>query len=342
MRHTCLSVGVSEEEIGDLSLDKMPNPQLFRFGFAEDAPVPVYTSKTKYAALVPNLSNFSGGRKQSAPSVFSDNIDWDVTVTSRGSLIKSVAQAKAHLFLLCEAGAIKDDEMQFLHNRGWQTQRNNGGDLLVGCRTNRVESKMVQLAGSTLVGVAHHNLPCSYMVVEIKYGNTLPANQGGDRQDFPGAAFTAPLTRAGSNSVRVCVFHLDSGIAGDKVGLAHEALATMFTGCLRFQVDLICGDANMATYRAWGRKQGSADIKGGISQSLLDYFLEAWSRCSKVVPKCCPKHQTTTANSLCLLKQYEDQFGRPYTECSQPDWNTFPTLDPVVASVLKWGTLNGR
>ncbi|CAE7255859.1 unnamed protein product [Symbiodinium sp. CCMP2456] len=101
MLHTFLCMGVSQEEIGDLSLDKMPSPQLFRFGFAEDAPVPVYTSKTKYAAMVLNLSNFSRGRKQSAPSVFSDNIDWDVTGTSRGSLIKSVAQAKAHLYSFC-------------------------------------------------------------------------------------------------------------------------------------------------------------------------------------------------------------------------------------------------
>ena len=51
--HLFLGVGVDEEEVGDLSLDKMSNPQLFRYGLGEDGPVqPIYTSKTKYTALI--------------------------------------------------------------------------------------------------------------------------------------------------------------------------------------------------------------------------------------------------------------------------------------------------
>ena len=36
-----------------------------------------------------------------------------------------------------------------------------------------LESSMKRLAGSTLVGVSHEALPCSYMIVEIIYGKTL-------------------------------------------------------------------------------------------------------------------------------------------------------------------------
>ena len=53
---------------------------------------------------------------------------------------------------------------------------------------------------------------------------------------------------------------------------------------------------------------------------------------------CFPRAQHVTANSLCLLKQYEDTFGgAPYKHCTSPDWSTFPGLDPLAASVLEWG-----
>ena len=58
MLHLFLGVGVDEDEVGDLSLDKMSNPQLFRYGLGEEGPVPIYTSKTKYTALILNLGNF--------------------------------------------------------------------------------------------------------------------------------------------------------------------------------------------------------------------------------------------------------------------------------------------
>ena len=63
------------------------------------------------------------------------------------------------------------------------------------------------------------------------------------------------------------MFHLNSGVAGDKVALAHEALGSMYADCLHYQVDLVGGDANMALYRATGRKQESMDIRGGMYQS---------------------------------------------------------------------------
>ena len=103
MLHLFLGVGVDEEEVGDLSLDKMSNPQLFRYGLGEDGPVPIYTSKTMYTALILNLGNFIRGRKKSAPSTFSDYIEYDSSGDSKGALIKSIAQSKSHLFLLCEA-----------------------------------------------------------------------------------------------------------------------------------------------------------------------------------------------------------------------------------------------
>ena len=134
------------------------------------------------------------------------------------------------------------------------------------------------------------------------------------------------------------MFHLNNVIAATKVALAHEALGTMFADCLHYQVDLLGGDANMALFRATGRKQESMDIRGGMYQSLLDYFLEAWAKAPQSPHLCFPRVQHVSANSLCLLKQYEDLLGgEPYKDCTHPDWSTFPGLDPLVATVFEWG-----
>ena len=338
MLHLFLSAGVDEDEVGDLSLDKVPTPQLFRYGVGEEGPVPIYTSKTKYTALILNLGNFVRGRKRSAPSSFSDYIEYDSSGDSKGALIKSIAQSKSHLFMLCEATNVTQGEKDFLYSRGWQTIQNNSGDIIIGSRTNLVGSSLTRLAGSTLVGEAHAHLPLTYMIVEIIYGKTLPLGGQGNRGEFRDRDYTRTLERAGTDRIRVCAFHLNSGVASKKISIAHECLASMFADCLHYQVDLIGGDANMALYRAMGSKQESMDIRGGMYQSLLDYLLEAYSESPSCPHLCCPRAQHVSANSLCLLKQYEDQLGgRCYKDCQKPDWNTFPGLDPMTATILEWG-----
>ena len=74
----------------------------------------------------------------------------------------------------------------------------------------------------------------------------------------------------------------------------------------------------MALYR----NQESIDTSGDMSQSTLDYFLEAGTESpgtQSVDQMSHPRVQHVSANSLCLLKQSEDQFGRPYKDCTQPD-----------------------
>eukprot|EP00439_Symbiodinium_sp_Y106_P049039 s5925_g6.t1 len=130
----------------------------------------------------------------------------------------------------------------------------------------------------------------------------------GNRGQYPDSCYTRTLERAGTDRVRVCAFHLNNVVASKKISIAHECLATMFADCLHYQVDLIGGDANMALYRAMGSKQESMDIRGGMYQSLLDYLLEG-----------------------------DRLGGRCYKDCQKPDWNTFPGLDPMTATVLEWG-----
>ena len=79
------------------------------------------------------------------------------------------------------------------------------------------------------------------------------------------------------------------------------------------------------------------DMQGGMYQSVLTYFLDAWKQSLRCMPFCIPCAQHCSANSLLLLKQYEDALGQPYRDCPKIDWNTFPGLDPMVATVLEWG-----
>ena len=154
---------------------------------------------------------------------------------------------------------------------------------------------MMQVAGSTLVGVAHHHLPLSYMIVDSVFGKTLPQGSQGNRGDFPPSTMTSPLTRAGVDTMRVCVFHMDSKVANKKVGLAHECFASMFMDRLHYQVDLIVGDANMALYRysgSSGSKQESIDIRGGLYQSTLGYFFGGLVRKPEVHASVLPEGTT--------------------------------------------------
>ena len=225
--HYFLAVGVDDDELGDLSLERMPRPM----GPAEEGPVPYYISRSKYTALVLNLGSFARNRKHTAPSVFSEIIDYDDSGESVGLLLKSIAHAKAHLFLLCEAGELNDFPSPSRLGDKAQSERGTFGRM----QNQWSGSSMTMLAGSTFVGVAHSHLPLTYMIVDIKQGKTLPhGSQGSEtmRDQVAAASLTAPLTRAGMNSMRVCVFHLSSSVASGQVSLPHEALASMFIDCL--------------------------------------------------------------------------------------------------------------
>ena len=75
-----------------------------------------------------------------------DYIEYDSSGDSKGALIKSIAQSKSHLFMLCEATNVTQGEKDFLYSRGWQTIQNNSGDIIIGSRTNLVGSQSYALS----------------------------------------------------------------------------------------------------------------------------------------------------------------------------------------------------
>ena len=254
MLHYFLAAGVDDDELGGLSFERMPKP----IGPAEEGPVPIYNSRSKYTALVLNLGSFARNRKRSTPSAFSGIIDHDDSGESVGPLLKSIAHAKAHLFLLCEAGDLNEPEPQVpSQSRMGDAKESQWG--VVGRMQNQRPGIFHDFAGRLhTCGVAHN-----HFAVDVYDRRHQPredpahGSQGSStmRDQIPKESMTAPLKRAGMNSIRVCVFHLSSHVASGQVSLPHEALASMFIDCLFYQVDFIGGDPNMALYRYSGTKQ---------------------------------------------------------------------------------------
>ena len=141
-------------------------------------------------------------------------------------------------------------------------QSNKAHDIMIMTRTNFAQHHIEHLAGSTCESEVHQFLPLSYWVVEIRYGNcpTTAAirKTGSNLQDrFSVNYMEDTVLRCGMPVFRICAFHMSSKVASKKPALMHEAIGIMLADCFHYQVDYITGDANMASYRTGGSKQGS-------------------------------------------------------------------------------------
>ena len=297
----------------------------------------LYTSRTSMTCLCANLGNFVRSRKQTLPKTYADLLEsrWENHV---GPLVHSLGRAKAHVLMLCEASTLEADDLAFLEGCGWTYIRNAAGDLLMAIRTNNVGGYIRQIAGSNLAAEEHNFLPISYMIVEANFGKTASIGQAGKRTDFDDSELTQDLRRSGLTTVRLCVFHLKSSIAKKKVAATHEALGTMLIDCMKYQVDILSGDANMAAFRYQGSKQGSISIAESAWQSMVDYFIDASFEATNKNLYVSPRVHHFTANPVHLLKLYEDILGQPYSQVSENiSWDSLPGLDCMVGSVFEWG-----
>ena len=155
---------MDEDEVGDLSLDKIADSSTLPLWCRRRGACPYLHLQDQIHCLSSSTSGTSSeeGKGQLLPHS-RNYIEYDSSGDSKGALIKSIAQSKSHLFMLCEATNVTQGEKDFLYSRGWQTIQNNSGDIIIGSRTNLVGSSLTRLAGSTLVGEAHAHLPLTYM-----------------------------------------------------------------------------------------------------------------------------------------------------------------------------------
>ena len=79
-----------------------------------------------------------------------------------------------------------------------------------------------------------------YLIVDIHHG----VDDHGER-----------ISRSGQEVTRVCVYHVDNGMATSAVGRVRSQLVNMFIVCLYYQVEILGGDTNASSYRYY-RTQG--------------------------------------------------------------------------------------
>ena len=301
---------------------------------------PVYTTKDSLSILTVNLGNFARGRKKTLPEKFAQHLD-NRDHTQVSPLVKSLARSKSHIACVLEANNVDIEEAAYLVRHGWYMQSNRAHDIMIMTRTNYAQHYVEHLAGSTCEHEVHQFLPLSYWVVEIRYGNcpTTAAirKTGSNLQDrFSVNYMEDTVLRCGMPVFRICAFHMSSKVASKKPALMHEAIGIMLADCFHYQVDYITGDANMASYRTGGSKQGSSSIRDSCFQEMVRYYLKAYNAAQHGDPYCVPKAKFCTSNPLTLLRWMEDKFGIPWKDVGPVDWQNVPGLDCMVACILEW------
>ena len=248
----------------------------------------------------------------------------------------------------CWTGPVKDfadscgrngspTRLRICLGHGWYAQCNKGRDIAVIIRTN--------LAGSTLKlkPELHQTLPLSDWIVEIRFGNSsaqaIIRKMGTHlSRRFDRNHMEDDIERCGMTVFRICAFHRSAKIASKRPARMREVLGIVLADCFHFhyQVDIIAGDADMAAYRASGSRQGSTSVRDSCFQEMVRYYLFAYAAAQCGDPYCCPKARFVTASPLALLRWMEDKFGIPWKNLGAVDWQNAPSLDCVVACVMKW------
>ena len=89
------------------------------------------------------------------------------------------------------------------------------------------------------------------------------------------------LSRANMYKCRVCVFHAQNKIVSESPARTAENFFFMWELCLRYQCDIVAGDANMAGYRMMGSKQLIPNHRTACFTSTLMYLIEKWNKASE-------------------------------------------------------------
>ena len=181
----------------------------------------------------------------------------------------SIKQLGAHIFLNCEACSLfvhKDE----LEENGWTTCFNDYTDFMCAARLGQ-NGSIRQIAGPSTGQSDTRERYVSWAIFEIVFGVSI--NRQTQQQE--------PLTRAQMKTCRVYIYHVDQKRVSSSASVAGEAIAVMTWECMKYQVDIMCGDGNKAAYLA------TSGIGKHCVPSYQDSLLQFWiNRLVKVAAFC--------------------------------------------------------
>ena len=156
-----------------------------------------------------------------------------------------------------------------MEEHGWLTATSPDKTLLCGIGANPWPGAYVRHIAGTHTVKRLKESPLAYAFFEACFGdeprredweraglfNDKEAQRDLLREDNPAKD---KIIRSGLHVIRICSFHPNSQVTMDNPALCGELLSSMVADCCHYQVDVIGGDENSATYRFAGSSQKSS------------------------------------------------------------------------------------
>ena len=175
--------------------------------------------------------------------------------------VTAVRNRAAHLFLNCEAASLSQNRER-LEESGWTTCFNDFTDLMCAARLGK-DGYICQIAGYSTSDDDTKPRFVSWAIFEILWGKTRNRDTGA----------TEDLTRSRMDMTRVCIYHVNQHHIGRAAAMCGEVIATMSWECIRYEVDIIAGDANKAAYYATPKSPGVPTYECSLLQFWIDRMI---------------------------------------------------------------------
>ena len=176
--------------------------------------------------------------------------------------VSTVKNLKAHMFINCEAGSLYDSQ-DLLKETGWSICFNDWQDLMVAARLGR-DGHIKQIAGYKTDMEDTRPRYVAWSIFEVKWGNSKDRLTGRVEE----------LKRGRMSMCRVCVYHVNQRHITNSPAICGEIIATMVWECLRFEVDIIAGDGNKASYLVSPKQGGIPTYETSLLQFWIDRLVQ--------------------------------------------------------------------
>ncbi len=292
-------------------------------------------------------------------------------------VLELLAGTPAHIVCCVEAGELhRATYRQYLYQAGWKLVSSQCQNMAVLVRRTKLPSSQPEVPDFPIVSVLKDvsatngqviPAPCCwvggkvettslpeqnaradvvYMIVQVTWGTTTSVEDGTETSD-------GPVLRAGTNCVRVCVYHIDNQACNTKAYTIRRQLAGMLYDCWLHQCDFCGGDANGAAYR-WQGGQFYPNVRlsmlSAMSQVLVNALAHVQGQLVNTIPMAAtdhPEREKARAliamavgrphvpwhldNSIATIETLE----RLYTEDRWTDPSN-PGVDCIACSVWSW------
>ena len=180
-----------------------------------------------------NLGNISRGILDPAYSL-TKKYTWDKASCSQ--IVNLISGVTGHYLMCCEAGTLQTEAfLSEMRKNAWQLLFSRDGTLCIGHRGTHANMEFIL----DRTEADKPDRAVWYLMAEITWGRQPSGRLHQDEV----------IRRSGLATTRFCVFHIHNKEARIRCGKVREQLAEMMMYCVKYEIDIIGGDANAGIYR---------------------------------------------------------------------------------------------